>query len=262
MGIIITIINNKGGVGKTSLSCNLGAALSRMHKKVLVIDNDPQSNATTNLLKDIKIKNSLYELLEPDNDIKVEDCIYLSQEKNLFCLPNIRDTSGLEMDFVELYPKSLNILKNKVQTYVQNNYDYTIIDTPPNIGMFTTKALITCQYVIVPIDSSSADSLDGLKEAIKLVETVKERFNKNINQLKLIINRVHGHKIICKAIIENIKSQFNENQVFKTMIPETTAMQQAVFLRETIFKNNRTCKAAKAFRELAKEIIEGGENGS
>jgi len=260
MGIIISVLNNKGGVGKTSLSCNLGAALARMQKKVLVIDNDPQSNASTNVLQNTVInrENTLYELLDPSNkkEIHVQDCIYLSpQQKNLYCLPNVRATSGLDMELVAEYPKSLTVLKEKVKDYVDSNFDFTIIDTPPNIGIFTTIALCTSQFVIVPIDSSSADSLDGLQEALNLVDSVKKTDNKDLKFLRLLINRVHGHKTICKVIIEDVQKRFKKDQMFKTTIPDTTAMQQAAYLRETLFKYRRTCKAARSFRELAKELV-------
>ena len=260
MGITISIINNKGGVGKTALACNLGAALSRMKQKVLIVDNDPQSNASVNILQGSSAdqKCTLYELLDPDNknDAPLKDCIYLSpQQKNLYCLPNVRATSGLDMELVSNYPASLNILRNKLKDYAEKTFDFTIIDTPPNIGIFTTIALCTSQFVIVPIDSSAADSLDGLQEALNLVDSVRKTDNPDLKFLRLLINRVHGHKTICKVIIEDIRKRFTTSQRFETMIPDATSIQQAVYMRETIFTTNRTCKAARSFRNLAKELV-------
>jgi len=259
MGLIISVINNKGGVGKTALTCNLGASLARMNKKVLIIDNDPQSNASVNILQNSSSTRqyTLYELLEQnkEKEISVHDCIYLSpQQKCLYCLPNVRATSGLDMELIANYPNSLTILKDKIKDHAESNFDFTIIDTPPNIGIFTSIALCTSHFVIVPIDSSSADSLDGLQEALNLVDSIKTSYNSELKFLRLLINRVHGHKTICKVIIEDIKKRFKKDQMFTTMIPETTAIQQAIYLRETIFSYNRSCNAARSFRDLGKEL--------
>lgn len=261
MGIIISVINNKGGVGKTALACNLGAALARLEKQVLVIDDDPQSNASGNLLSQNGIKtheNTLYELLDPEkNNVDPESCIYPSpHQEGLHCLPNVRATSGLDMELVKRYPHSLSILREKIRDYAKRAYDFTIIDTPPNIGIFTTQALCTSQFVIVPIDASSADSLEGLQEALNLIESVRQSENPELRFLRLLINRIHGKKTICKVIAAEIVKRFESDERFETTIPENTALQQAVYLRQTIYKYDRTSRAARAFYKLAKELLE------
>ena len=260
MGIIISVINNKGGVGKTALTCNLGTALARLKKQVLIIDNDPQCNASGNLLSQNSItshNNTLYELFDPEtDDVKAETCIYPSpHQTGLYCLPNVRATSGLDMELVKRYPDSLTILRDKIKDVTETTYDFTIIDTPPNIGIFTTQALCTSHFVIVPIDASSADSLDGLQEALNLIESVKQTDNPNLKFLRLLINRLHGKKTICKVIATEILKRFKPDQRFETTIPENTALQQAVYLRETIYNYDRTSRAARAFTLLAKEFL-------
>ena len=127
-GIVCCICNHKGGVGKTSLACNLGAALSFKKHRVLVIDNDPQANASGILLtNNTPIRNTLYELLDIDQssqDTAIENCIYPAKHSGLYCLPNVEETSGIEMDFAKLYPQSLNFLRNKVRDYVKDHFDF------------------------------------------------------------------------------------------------------------------------------------------
>lgn len=258
MGIIISVINNKGGVGKTTIACNLGAALARMKKQVLLVDDDPQTNATTSLLRSNgDRRNTLYNILDQnDSSPPIQECIYPSQhQEGLYCLPNIRATSGLEMDLIAKFPASLTILREQLLPYVDGKYDFTIIDTPPNIGIMTTIALCASHFVIVPIDASSSDSLDGLQEALNLIESVRETDNPDLRFLRLLINRVHGHKTICKIIVSDIEQRFEADLRFTNTIPENTALQQATYMKETIFKSNSTSRAATAFRKLGKELL-------
>lgn len=261
-GIIISVINNKGGVGKTTIACNLGAALARLKNEVLVVDQDPQTNASGNLLKSNGRRYTLYDLLNNDDgQIKIQDCIYPSHhQEGLYCLPNIRATSGLEMDLIAKFPNSLTILRKKLMKYASEKYNFTIIDTPPNIGIMTTIALCSSHFVIVPIDASSSDSLDGLQEALNLIDSVKQTDNSDLRFLRLLINRVHKQKTICKVIVSDIESRFEADLRFKNTIPENTALQQASYTKETIFNFSPTSRATTAFRNLGKEltsILEG-----
>lgn len=255
MNVIISVINNKGGVGKTTIDCNLGAALARLKKEVLVVDQDPQTNASVNLLRSNGRRYTLYDLLSDEKQIKIQDCIYPSQhQKGLYCLPNIRATSGLEMDLVAKFPHSLTILRKKLMKYALEKYNFTIIDTPPNIGIMTTIALCSSHFVIVPIDASSSDSLDGLQEALNLIDSVKKTDNPDLRFLRLLINRVHKQKTICKVIVSDIESRFEPDLRFKNVIPENTALQQASYMKETIFNFSPTSRATTAFRNLGKEL--------
>ena len=256
-GIVISIVNNKGGVGKTTVACNLGAALSKLKMRVLIIDMDPQCNTTGILLHDTVIRNSLYELLDykQSDNIVVDSCIYLSKQQGLYCLPNVEETAGLELDLISRYPASLSLVREKVRDYVKQNFDFTIIDNPPNMGLFVVNSLYASDFVIVPNDAGSSYSLDGLRKALDLIDSVKESGESSLRFLRLLINRVDLRTAISRVILEDIKSRFKANQVFKTIIPISTILQQAEYSRQTIFQKYQNSRAAQAYRQLAKELI-------
>jgi len=256
-GTIISIVNNKGGVGKTTVACNLGAALARLKLRVLIVDMDSQCNATGILLHDVVIRNSLYEILDLNdkNNVNIDSCIYLSKQQGVYCLPNVEETAGLEIDLIAHYPHSLRILNNKIRNYAQKNYDFTIIDNPPNMGIFVVNSLYTSDFVIVPNDAGSSYSLDGLRKALDLIDGVRDSGGTNLKFLRLLINRVDMRTAISKIIIEDIKSRFMKDQYFQTTIPVSTILQQAEYSRQTIFQKYQTSKAAQAYRQLAKELL-------
>ncbi len=256
-GIIICIANNKGGIGKTSVTCSLGSALSLKGKKVLVVDNDPQANTTGILIsRNTVVRKSLYELIDPSsNDAPIENCIYPATHKNLYCLPNIEETAGLELDFAAQFPESNLYLRNKIRDYAKENFDFTLIDCPPTLGLFVSNALHASDCVIVPIDAASAYSLDGLRKVVELIETIKQTDNPDLRFLRLLINRVDKRTVVTHVIIDDIKERFGESQTFKTHIPVNTPFQQAEYARETIFNFAATSRGAKSYRALATELI-------
>ena len=264
MGVIITVANNKGGVGKTTICCNLGAALALLKKRVLVIDVDSQCNATGILIPSyISIRNSLYELLDPESeDISVESCIYLSKYKDLYCLPNVEETAGIELDLISKYPESLKFLRKKIRDYVKENFDIVLIDNPPNMGIFVANSLFTSDLVIVPIEASSAYSLDGLRRAFDLIETIKEYGNPALRFMKLLVNKVDRRTGISKTILKDIRARFDREHIFETFIPMNTALQKAEYSKHVVFHRYGSSRAARAFRQLAKELLsELNKNG-
>jgi len=255
---IISIANNKGGVGKTTVSCNLGHALAKLGMKVLVVDIDSQCNSTTMLLtRDFSVRDSMYELLADEDNIEVQNCIYLTPYPNLHCLANIPETSGLEPDIIE--DKSgqyLMRLSSKLRPYALENFDITIIDTPPNLGSFVLTALYASDFVIVPISARSTFSLEGLIRAISLIERIQKGKNPNLRFLRLLINEVDKRTTSSKASIEHIKQSFPKNKIFQTMIPINATFHQAEANNRTILAHNLSSLGAKAFKNLASEMTE------
>jgi len=253
--MIISVINNKGGVGKTVLTCNLSVALARQGKKTLVIDNDSQCNATSIILPNNNIQLSLYNLLDTD-ECSLKECIYSTNHKKLHCVPNIEQTSGLELEIAKRYPNSLQELRKKIRDYVNNNYDFCFIDNPPNMGVFVAQSLFASDCVIVPNDAGSANSLDGLRKALDLIDSIKEAGNPDLKFLRLLINKVDLRTSISQVIIDDINSHFSDNQIFKTMIPINTSIQQAEYAKKSVLEFASTSKAATSYRQLAREFLE------
>jgi len=254
-GIIISIINHKGGVGKSTVAVNLADALGRMGKKVLVVDMDPQSNTSSILVPPAKIRHCLYEFFDKETySIPVSDLIYPTDYNNVYCLPNIDDTSAIESEIITQAPASLKLLKDRLRQYAINNFDYTILDNPPNMGSFVYCSLFASDFVIVPIKASSVFSLKGLAKAMQRIEEVKRHGNSDLKFLRLLINMLDKRTLISRSVTTQINEAFGSEKIFSTTIPVNTAFDRAESNSETIFRLDTGCAGAKAFKDLAREL--------
>lgn len=263
VGYLISVINNKGGVGKTLTTCNLAEGLGKAKKKALAVDIDSQCNATSILLPDHVdpyAVRSLYELLEPldeeeEKDLDPEQLIYPTLCKNVTVIPNISDTANLEPELISSAPESFYRLRNRLRDFATQNYDLTILDCPPNMGTFVLCALYASDFVIVPVKAGSRFSMQGLIRATKLVAEVNKEANPDLKFLRLLINSVDKRTAVCKSVVDQLYRAFSSDQIFKTQIPINTAFEQAEALHETISRVKANASGARAFRELADEII-------
>jgi len=258
MGSIISITNNKGGCGKTTTACNLADAISKRGKQVLVIDADSQCNTTSLLLqKNTAIRNSLYDLLNPENEHdNLKDFFYTTNCKNVILIPNIAETAALEPRLIKNAPNSLFRLRKLLRNQALNNYDFTIIDNPPNMGTFVLCSLYASDFVVVPIKAGSAFSVEGLLKATKLIEEIRKNGNDDLRFLRLLINSLDKRTAISTELTNQIKKTFDKNQIFKTQIPVNTAFEKAESSGKTVFQYDPTATGAKAFRKLAKELVD------
>lgn len=258
IGTIICCANNKGGIGKTSVTCHLAVALSLLKFKVLVIDNDAQCNATSILLpKNCMVYNTLYEVFDSQaEDVSVESCIYATEYKGLECMPNVEQTSGLELDLAAHHPASFLLLRKKIRAYAKEHYDFTIIDCPPTTGLFVANALFASDYTLIPVDAGSAHSLDGLKKVLDLVASIQVAGNPDLRFLRLLINRVDMRTSITRIILEDIEKRFSKDQIFETRIPVSTNFEQAEYAKETVFSRYPHCRGGRVYNELAHELID------
>jgi len=259
MGIVISVINNKGGCGKTTTTVNLAVALSRLKAKVLVVDLDSQSN-TTDCFKDSitgQIGKTMYDLLDPQGQEppNVEDCIYNTEYHQLYLLPNISDTAMHGPAFIRSGEHALNLLKDRLRPHALNNYDYTIIDCPPNLEVFVISALNASDFVIVPCESGSKFSVQGLVKAKKFIDDIKLSYNPDLRFLRLLITKADHRTQICKSIISAIHAAFPSSDVFETIIPANTDFQKAEAKNQSIFKFRIGAPGAAAYTDVAKELL-------
>jgi cellulose biosynthesis protein BcsQ len=254
-GGIIAVVNNKGGVGKTTATVNLAHALANQGEHVLVMDLDSQSNTTSILMSDKPETMSLYDMYS-DPEINVSYCIHPTKYTNVDCLPNTNDTSALEPQLLQALPESFQVIRERVRPYAIEHYDYTIIDCPPNMGFFVVSALYASNFVIVPVKSGSTFSLQGLMKAIDLINEIRENGNPDLRFLRLLINQVDRRTYTSKVTISNIRKFFSEDKVFETMIPTNAAFEHAEAEELTIIRYNPTTLGARAYRRLAAELLD------
>jgi chromosome partitioning protein len=260
-GLVGAVSNYKGGTGKTMSSVSLASALGLRGKKVLVIDNDPQSDATRSLFPDIILKNSMYDLLNLEEELsrrpEVEDCIYPSIQENVSILPNISETSGLEIPLSVLFPESNHTLRNAVYDYVVQHYDYIFIDCPPTLSIFVANALYCADFVMIPMMAGSSNSLEGIKGVLDLMDSIRKSGNPNLEFLKILINKLDRRKAAHKANMQYTLTRFGEENVFKTVIPTNSDFETMETMRgTTIFKYGKRSRGAQAFKYLAAEFLD------
>lgn len=257
MGFIVSVVNNKGGVGKTTTTCNLADALGKQNKRVLVCDMDPQANTTSKLLpRNVSINKSVFDLLDPEQpNNNMDNFFYPTECKNVHLIPNIGKTGNIEPDLIENAPESFFKLRNELRNYAANNYDITIIDNPPNMGTFVLCSLYASDVVLIPIKAGSTDSVAGLIQATALIQKVQEKGNADLRFLRILINCVDKRTAISKAVVEQIRKTFDTDEVFTTEIPVNTAFERAESAGKTIFQTDATSTGARSFRMLGKELI-------
>lgn len=259
--MIGTISNYKGGTGKTITAVNLSAALTTFFKKkILVVDMDPQSDSTRALLPfdAPEVDECMYDLLDPnfEDDINIEDYIYPTIHKNLFIIPNITESSGLEIPLSIKFPDSNLYLRRRIYEYAKANFDYTLIDCPPTLSIFVANALYASDFVLIPMLAGSGNSIEGIKGVIELMESVIEDGNSNLRFLKILINKIDRRKTSHKSNILVAEKRYGKEHIFRTSIPTSGDFEVMEALKGcTIFSKRRNSKGAKSFIEIAKEFI-------
>lgn len=253
--MIISIINNKGGVGKTATAVNLGHALAKAGKKVLVIDMDPQSNSTSVLCDELP-QYSLYEIMDPqEDDVPPQSCVCGTRYERLYILPNIPETAMLEPLLIARHDSGFQQFRNRFREYANQNFDIVLVDNPPALGTLVINALRASDFVIVPNEAGSKHSVSGLIKAVNFIEEERINGNPDLRFLKLLVTKVDGRLSVHKSLITQIKDHFPPEKVFETIIPLNTDMQKAELMEKTIFAYKSNATSAIAYKKLAQELI-------
>ena len=246
MSIIISLLNHKGGVGKTTSAVNIGAGLVEKGRKVLLVDLDPQANLTLSLGVPRQM-NTIYEALRGDSDLEPYQV-----KEGLFVVPSNLDLSGAEMELIN--EAGREYILQELFEQVKDDFDYIIIDCPPALGLLTLNALTTSSCVIIPLQTEFL-ALQGLAKIKQVIDKVKFRLNRNLEIAGVIATMYDARRVLNRDVVETIKKYFGE-KVFKTLIRENVSLAEAPSQRKDIFSYNRKSTGAADYLNLCNEIIE------
>ena len=249
MGKIISVANQKGGVGKTTTAVNLSSIFAKKGKKTLMIDADPQGNATSGLGIDKEVELSTYDILI--NDKKKEEVIIDTQIKNLKICPSTINLAGAEVELVSAENREFK-LKEKLDE-IKEDYDYIIIDCPPSLGLITLNSFTASDSVLIPVQCEFY-ALEGLGQLINTINIVKKVMNKKLEIEGAVLTMYDARTNLSNQVVKEVKDYF-EDKVYKTVIPRNVKLSEAPSFGESIINYDATSKGASNYLSLAQEII-------
>lgn len=257
MAKVISLVNQKGGVGKTTTSINLSSALGHLGKKVLLIDLDPQSNSTTGLgINKANIKLSIYDVIT--NRCEISDAIIKTKFKNLSVIPSMIFLSGVEIELMQTSMREDNFilgdqLKNQINK-IKDRYDFIIIDCPPALGILTTNALAASDSVLIPVQCEYF-ALEGVTQLLNTIILTQTKVNPKLDIEGVLLTMLDGRTLVGLEVVEDVRKFFKE-KVFNTIIPRLVRLVEAPSHGKPIIEYDPKCRGALAYINLAKEVIE------
>ncbi|MDQ1424678.1 MAG: chromosome partitioning protein [Acidimicrobiaceae bacterium] len=249
---VIAVANQKGGVGKTTTAVNLGACLAHLDFRTLVVDLDPQGNASTGLGIDTRnLETSMYDVVM--HETPIEDCIEPTSVKNLFVAPASLDLAGAEIELVPAFSRELR-LRRAVEA-VLDDYDFVLIDCPPSLGLLTVNGLAAAQEVFVPIQCEYY-ALEGLGQLLRNVELVRRSLNPSLEVSTMILVMYDARTKLADQVVQEVRGHFGD-KVCRTVVPRTVRLSEAPSFGQPIIAFDPTSRGAIAYRELAREVSAG-----
>jgi chromosome partitioning protein len=249
---VLAIANQKGGVGKTATAVNLGAALADLGFRVLVVDLDPQGNATTGLgISHRNVEGTIYDVIM--NDTPVEDCVEPTSVRNLFVVPATIDLAGAEIELVPAFSRELK-LRRALQS-AREEYDFLMIDCPPSLGLLTVNGLAAADDVLVPIQCEYY-ALEGLGQLLRNVALVRSNLNPTLDVRGMVLTMHDARTKLSDQVEQEVRAHFGP-KVYRTVVPRTVRISEAPSFGQPVTVFDASSRGAHAYRELAKEVSRG-----
>lgn len=253
MAKVIAITNQKGGVGKTTTTVNLGASLARLGKSVLLVDIDPQGNTTSGIgINKADVNHCIYDVLI--RDVHAKDAIMPTNVENLSIIPATIQLAGAEVELVPTISREVR-LKRSLQP-IRNDFDYILIDCPPSLGILTVNSLTASDSVIIPIQCEYY-ALEGLSQLLNSIRLVQKHLNTNLKIEGVLLTMFDARTNLGMQVIEEVKKYF-QNKVYRTIIPRNVRLSEAPSHGQSIVTYDPKSKGAEVYMELAKEVVMSG----
>jgi len=253
LGKVISVANQKGGVGKTTTSVNLSSILARKGNKVLMIDTDPQGNATSGLGIDKNVNFSVYDVIVSETEM--EEAIQKTEIKNLDVCPSNINLAGAEVELVSMMSREYR-LKEKLDK-IKDNYDFIIIDCPPSLGLVTLNAFTASDSVLIPVQCEYF-ALEGLGQLINTINLVKKHLNKSLVIEGALLTMYDARTNLSNQVVKEVKKYF-DNKVYKTVIPRNVKLSEAPSFGMPISLYDPKSKGAKSYEKFTKELLKNNE---
>lgn len=251
MSVIISVVNQKGGVGKTTTALNLAAGLAEAGKFVLLVDLDPQGNATSGLgIKNQQVEKGLYHALMSEQ--RLHDTVINTAHAGLRVVPSTPDLAGANVELVNVEGRETKL--SDILGEVKHAYDYIVIDSPPSLGLLTLNGLVAADKILIPVQAEYY-ALEGLGQLLRTIDLVRENIKPELQVLGAILTMYDGRNRLSDEVMHELY-KFFPNNIFRSVIPRTVRLAEAPSFGQSIFHYEPNGKGAKAYGRLTREVLD------